>query len=80
MKGVPNKWGVLVGSKRKLRQILLGEAADAEQVPDEKLADDLLYGAKPIADFTGLSVRQVYHQKDKLGLRPLGAAPTSEAA
>ena len=30
---------------------------------DEKLADDLLYGATTIADFTGLTERQVYHQQ-----------------
>jgi hypothetical protein len=40
---------------------------------NEKLADDLLKGAPEIADYTGLSVRQVYHQQDNLGLRHLGA-------
>jgi hypothetical protein len=29
------------------------------------LADDLLIGAKPIADFTGLDPRQVYHAAAK---------------
>lgn len=40
---------------------------------DEKLADDLLFGARPIADFIGLTERQVYHQQRALGLRRLGA-------
>ena len=39
---------------------------------DEKLADDLLVGAEAIADFTGLEVRQVYHQAANLGLKKLG--------
>jgi hypothetical protein len=65
-------WSVLIGSKKKLRQILTGEVP-AEQ-PDEKLADDLLFGARAVANFTGLKTRQVYHQKDKLGLRALGAS------
>ncbi len=43
---------------------------DAE---DEKLADDLLFGAPAIGDFVGLSPRAVYHQQDRLGLRHLGA-------
>ena len=40
---------------------------------DEKLADDLLYGATTIADFTGLTERQVYHQQKNSGLTHLGA-------
>jgi hypothetical protein len=39
---------------------------------NEKLADDLLKGAPAISDFTGLTVRQVYHQQDNLGLKHLG--------
>jgi hypothetical protein len=38
------------------------------QAHDEKLADDILYGAPEIADYTGLTVRQVYHQQENLGL------------
>jgi hypothetical protein len=60
-------WGVLVGSKRKLRKILTGEA------PPDNLADDLLYGAQNIAEFTGLNPGQVYHQRVALGLTRLGA-------
>jgi hypothetical protein len=40
---------------------------------DEKLADDMLYGAPEIADYTGLSIRQIYHQQANLGLGKLGA-------
>jgi hypothetical protein len=40
---------------------------------ETKLADDLLIGAEAIADFTGLSLRQVYDQQDNLGLKHLGA-------
>jgi hypothetical protein len=43
------------------------------QAHDEKLADDILYGAPEIADYTGLTVRQVYHQQENLGLTHLGA-------
>jgi hypothetical protein len=65
---------VLVGSKRKLTEILTGEILPRK--PDEKLSDDLLPGAQAISDFTGLRVRQVYHQKDRLGLRRLGEIPS----
>lgn len=37
-----------------------------------KLADDLLIGAENIADFIGLSPRQVYHQSARLKLKHLG--------
>jgi hypothetical protein len=40
---------------------------------DERLADDILKGAPEIADHTGLTPRQVYHQKENLGLKHLGA-------
>ena len=39
----------------------------------EPLAVDLLYGAPAIAAFTGLTVRQVYHQQANLELSKLGA-------
>jgi hypothetical protein len=42
---------------------------------NEKLADDLLKSAEEIAEYTGLTVRQVYHQSENLGLRRLGAMP-----
>jgi hypothetical protein len=64
-------WRLLIGSKRELRRRLTGEAIKGEV---ESLADDLLIGAKAVSDFTGLSIRQVYHQKDALGLRQLGEA------
>ena len=64
-------WRLLIGSKRELRRRLTGEAVKGEV---ENLADDLLIGAKAVSDFTGLSIRQVYHQKDALGLRQLGEA------
>jgi hypothetical protein len=64
-------WRLLIGSKRELRRRLTGEAIKGEV---ENLADDLLIGAKAVSDFTGLSIRQVYHQKDALGLRQLGEA------
>lgn len=40
---------------------------------DETLAGDLLFGAGPIAKFTGLTERQVYHQQENLGLTHLGS-------
>ncbi len=40
---------------------------------NERLANDLLRGAEQIAEWTGLSVRQVYHQQRNLGLTHLGA-------
>jgi hypothetical protein len=40
---------------------------------NEKLADDMLYGAQAIADYLGLDPRQVYHQQRNLGLTHLGA-------
>lgn len=46
------------------------------QSQNEKLADDILYGAEAIADYTGLTVRQVYHQQDNLGLGRLGGTLT----
>jgi hypothetical protein len=70
--------GMLVGSKRRLREILTGENDPAP--PPDRLADDLLIGAAQIAEFTGLSERQIYHQCEVLGLRRLGARPNEEAA
>jgi hypothetical protein len=40
---------------------------------DEKLSDDVLFGAPAIAAYVGLSERQVYHQQKNLQLRKLGA-------
>ena len=45
----------------------------AQAQDDEKLADDLLKGAPEIADYTGLTPRQVYYQQENLGLKHLGA-------
>jgi hypothetical protein len=39
----------------------------------EKVADDILYGAEAIAEYTGLSPRQVYYQAPNLKLKRLGA-------
>jgi len=64
-------WRLLIGSKRELKRRLTGEVIEGEL---ENLSDDLLIGAKAVADFTGLSIRQVYHQKVALGLRQLGEA------
>lgn len=36
------------------------------------LADDLLQGADAIADYTGLTTRQVYHQRKNLPLFTIG--------
>jgi hypothetical protein len=36
------------------------------------LSDDLLVGAKQISEFTGLDERQVYHQKHRLPIFPIG--------
>jgi hypothetical protein len=66
----PPKWGVLVGSKRKLRAVLTGEPPPKEE--SETLADDLLYGAIAISRETGLTVAQVYHQQKVLQLVRLG--------
>ena len=43
------------------------------QAKDEKLADDILYGAPAIAKFVGLTERQIYHQQRNLQLKKLGA-------
>ena len=40
---------------------------------NETLADDMLYGAQEITNYTRLTVRQVYHQQKNLGLKHLGA-------
>jgi hypothetical protein len=64
-------WRLLVGSKKELRRRLTGEIVKGEC---GNLADDLPYGAQAISEFTGLTVRQVYHQKNALGLRQLGEA------
>jgi hypothetical protein len=40
--------------------------------PKSSLRDDLLVGADKIAEFTGLSVRQVYYQRPKLPIFPIG--------
>jgi hypothetical protein len=64
-------WRLLIGSKRELRRRLTGETIKGEV---ENLSDDLLIGAKAVSDFTGLSIRQVYHQRRALGLRQLGEA------
>jgi hypothetical protein len=66
------KWGILVASKRKLRGVLTGEKASSPDQEDEILADDLIYGASAIAEYTGLTERQVYHQQVALGLIRLG--------
>jgi hypothetical protein len=39
----------------------------------EKIADDILIGAKAIAEETGFTERQVYAKQDDLGLTHLGA-------
>ena len=64
------RWGALFGSKRKITEILTGDILPRK--PDEKLADDILQGAQEISDFSGLKPRQIYQQKEKLGLRRLG--------
>lgn len=43
------------------------------QEQDNELVNDVLKGAAEIARYTGLSVRQVYHQQENLGLTHLGA-------
>jgi hypothetical protein len=60
------RWGTLVGSKSNLAGILTGKADTEEQ--SDILADDLLFGAKAIAAYTGLTVAQVYHLQTTLGL------------
>jgi hypothetical protein len=70
------KWGILVGSKKKLRQVLTGEPPSKEE--SETLAGDLLFGAIAISRETGLTVPQVYHQQKALGLVRLGR--TKDAA
>jgi hypothetical protein len=72
----PPRWGILVASKKRLRQILTGESSPKDD--NETLADDLLYGAPAISEFTGLTAPQVYHQQKALGLVRLGR--TNEAA
>jgi hypothetical protein len=71
VKKTEKTWRVLVGSKRELRRRLTGQIIQGEI---ENLKDDLLYGAQAVSKFTGLTFRQVYHQKGALGLRALGDA------
>ena len=70
----PNKksprWGILVGSKRKLTEVLTGEILPRRE--GESLKDDLLYGAKANAAYTGLTEAQIYHQQKHLGIVRLG--------
>jgi hypothetical protein len=70
-KGLPNKWALLIGSKRKITQVLTGEVLP----PPERLADDVLKGATAISEWSGLTVSQVYNKKVVLGLRSLGETP-----
>jgi hypothetical protein len=44
------KSGILVASKRKLTEILTGEILPKKE--KESLADDLLFGAQRIAEYT----------------------------
>jgi hypothetical protein len=68
----PARWGTLVGSKKKLKRILTGEAV--KESSDEPLANDLLFGATAISQYTGLTEGQVYHQQTALGLTRLRRA------
>ena len=67
------RWGVLVGSKKKIRSILTGQPIVEDR--SETVADDLLYGAPAIAEYTGMRARQVYHHQKALGLKRLGLTP-----
>jgi hypothetical protein len=67
-KSKAKRWRVLVGSKRKITLAITGE----DPGPAESLKVDALYGAEAVADYSGLTLRQVYHQKERLGLRPIG--------
>jgi hypothetical protein len=40
---------------------------------NKRLADDILAGAAAISEFTGLNVRQIYHQQENLGIKHLGS-------
>jgi hypothetical protein len=62
----PPKWGILVGSKRKLTEVLTGEVLPKKE--NELLKDDLLFGARANAAFTGLTESQIYHQQSALGI------------
>jgi hypothetical protein len=64
------KWGILVGSKRKLTEVLTGEVLPRKE--GELLRDDLLIGARANADFTGLTESQIYHKQSALGIVRLG--------
>ena len=65
------RWGVLVGSKKKIKNILTGEPIVEDR--SGTVADDLLYGAPAIAEYTGMRERQVYHHQKALGLKRLGS-------
>jgi hypothetical protein len=45
----------------------------AKAKEEKQLSDDVLFGAPAIAQFVGLSERQVYHQQKNLRLKKLGA-------
>ena len=62
-------WGLLIGSKRQIRQMLTGEVLPRD--PNETLADDLLIGCTAIAKYSGLKPRTVYDKVDALGLKRL---------
>jgi hypothetical protein len=63
-------WGVLVASKRRLREILTGETLP--KVEGETIADDLVVGVPAISKETGLTKAQIYHRRDALGVKRLG--------
>ena len=71
------RWGILVGSKRKLTEILTGEVLARKE--GESLKDDLLYGAAANAAFTGLTIPQIYHQQARLGIVRLGRTDDNAA-
>jgi len=68
----PPKWGILVGSKRKLTEVLTGEVLPRKE--GESLKDDLLIGARANADFTDLTEAQIYQKQAWLGITRLGRA------
>jgi hypothetical protein len=68
----PPKWGILVGSKRKLTEVLTGEVLPRKEGESLKVA--LRIGARANADFTDLTEAQIYQKQAWLGITRLGRA------
>jgi hypothetical protein len=67
-RGSTNKWTVLYGSKTVIASALGLKLP----TPPVSAADDILRGAKAVAEYSGLKPSTVYAKAAALGLRRLG--------